>query len=214
MSLASRVDALEDRLFALEVAVQKLTEVVLGSEPSEYLLVEDLPREEASVSGLGPNPSPAFPPPARPRSGGSSRAAASSSEGPIGFSPEPRRSGSSAPSASGVPAPSTDGRSFSPRARAAACREIGLFLRRAKNGEHRGASGRDRLPGASRYWVVVRNFSGEELHPVGIFSRFSDCKSLVKRGSDLGDSVCIGLPSRGDVIAVLNAADIPLPDSW
>ena len=48
-------------------------------------------------------------------------------------------------------------------------------------------------------------------NPVGIYSRFSDCKSLVKRGVDLGDSVCIGLPSRGDVIAVLNAADIPLP---
>ena len=50
--------------------------------------------------------------------------------------------------------------------------------------------------GGSRYWIVTRDFKGELLHPVGIYARFGDCKALVKRGSDLGASVCIGVPSR------------------
>ena len=213
MSLASRVDSLEDRLFALEVAVQRLSELVLGSDSQEYLLVDEPSRDEARSSGLGPSPATSRALTPRP-SAGLSRAAASSSQGPLGFSPESRPLGFSAPSAGGVPASPPDSRALTPRARAAACREIGLFLRRARDGEHRGASGRDRLAGSSRYWVVVRDFSGVLQEPVGIYSRFADCKSLVKRGVDLGDSVCIGLPSRGDVIAVLNAADIPLPDGW
>ena len=61
---------------------------------------------------------------------------------------------------------------------------------------------------------MVRDFSGNLQEPVGIYSRCGDCKSLVKRGSDLAESVCIGLPSRGDVIAVLDSAGIPLPDRW
>ena len=191
----------------------KLSELVLGTESPEFLLVDEPSREESRSSGLGPNPAGSRP--LSPRSSaGLSRAAASSSQGPLGFSPGPRPLGFSTPSAGGVPASPPDTRALTPRARAAACREVGLFLRRARDGEHRGASGRDRLPGASRYWVVVRDFAGVLQNPVGIYSRFSDCKSLVKRGVDLGDSVCIGLPSRGDVIAVLNAADIPLPDSW
>ncbi|CAE7925949.1 DNAJ1, partial [Symbiodinium necroappetens] len=50
--------------------------------------------------------------------------------------------------------------------------------------------------------VLLAERSGcEDFNPVRVYSRFADCKALVKVGSDLGDSVCVGLPSRGDVIA-------------
>ena len=105
-------------------------------------------------------------------------------------------------------------RTLTANERAAACREIGLFLRRCLAGEHRGASGRDRIPQASRYWLVLRDFAGANLEPAVVCHRFADCARLCKRGSDLGDSICIGLPARQDIIAVAAAVDVALPASW
>ena len=50
--------------------------------------------------------------------------------------------------------------------------EVGRFLRRCVNGEARGTSSRDRLPLASRYWIVVRTFEGQTLSPPTVCSRF------------------------------------------
>ena len=98
--------------------------------------------------------------------------------------------------------------------RAAACREIGLFLRRALSGQHRGTSGRDRLQLQSRLWLVVRTFEGNECSPAIVCTKFSECAALCKRGSDCGDSVFVGLPARRDVLAVAAAAQLTLPASW
>ena len=89
--------------------------------------------------------------------------------------------------------------------------EIGLFLRKCLSNE---ASGRDWLGTASRYWLVLRDFEGRDLSPPFVCNRFSGCAELCKRGSDLGDSVCIGLPVRQDVIAVAAAAGVDLPRRW
>ncbi|OLQ06696.1 Coiled-coil domain-containing protein 147 [Symbiodinium microadriaticum] len=86
------------------------------------------------------------------------------------------------------------------------CESVGLFLKRCLNGEHRGASGRDRLPLASRLWIVVRGFDGTVYNPPRIFSRFSSCKPIVKRGSDTGDSIFVDLPAHKDVVLCLRAA--------
>ncbi|CAE7781763.1 unnamed protein product, partial [Symbiodinium necroappetens] len=87
----------------------------------------------------------------------------------------------------------------SDRDRVGICKRVGEFLRRALDGGHRGVSGRDSLELASRHWVVIRDFQGRVHSPPLVFSRFSDCKALVKRGQDVGDSVFIGLPSKGDI---------------
>ena len=198
--------------------MQRLIALVGDADSSDFQLVPESPRPEPRLSGLGARPSLVYSPSPsgslRFRSSAAASASAAPTDLPLGFSPDPRPLGSSVPADSSAPAAARSTRGISPRSRGAACREIGLFLKRARDGEHRGVSGRDRLPDASRYWVVVRDFSGNLLEPVGIFSRFGDCKGLVKRGSDLGNSVFIGLPSRGDVIAVLDAAGIPLPDRW
>ncbi|CAE7507505.1 unnamed protein product [Symbiodinium necroappetens] len=59
--------------------------------------------------------------------------------------------------------------------------EVGLFLRRCLNGEPRGTSSRDRLQLASR--------------------------PFVKQGSDCGDSIFVGLPTKGDIKKALLAGD-------
>ena len=208
MSLADRVAALETQVSLLQASVQRLAAAIENSS-SEFVLVGSprssrpetrrsgsaplSPRSETRPSGSAQAPAPTTP----------ARSSQRSAEtlGSLGFSPDPRPSGSREVA-------------LTPRSRGAACREVGLFLRSATDGAHRGPSGRERLPGGSRYWIVTRDYDGELLDPVGVFTRFADCKALVKRGSDLGASVCIGVPSRGDLIAVCAAAGIALPSQW
>ena len=56
-------------------------------------------------------------------------------------------------------------------------REVGLFLRRSLSGQHRGSSGRDACPLASRYWIVVRDFDGVVYSPPRVFARWSSGKA-------------------------------------
>ena len=189
MSISSRVSALEREVAELRVLVSRLAAQLEGSEGSSFDLVP-----------------PNTPSPARPSQHTLSPTSANQ-RSQAAFSPAARATASTS-------APLAGAASSSSSSRGAACREIGLFLRRCLAGEHRGQSGRDRLPGGSRFWLVARDYSGVVFSPVRVFSRFADCKQIVKVGSDLGESVCIGLPSRGDVIAVCAAADLLLPPQW
>ncbi|CAE7731831.1 unnamed protein product [Symbiodinium sp. CCMP2592] len=92
--------------------------------------------------------------------------------------------------------------------RDSACREIGLWITRNLRGEHRGASGRDRIQQASRYWVVFRDFEGRDVSPPSAYSSFGAAKAVCKRGAECGRSVFIGLPEEEDVDgAVLEPRD-------
>ena len=117
---------------------------------------------------------------------------------------------SAAPAASGRGQPASD-RVLTWVERERICDEIALWVLRALNGQHRGTSNRDQIPLASRIWVVARNFEGEDLNPVQVFSTFSACREVVKRGSELGDSVFIGLPSQREAIRVVLAAGLTWP---
>ena len=100
------------------------------------------------------------------------------------------------------------------QARAAACCEIGLFLCRCLAGVHGGASGRVGIAQASRYWIVARDYHNRDLQLVVVATRFSEVARLCKQGTECSDSVFVGAPSRGDVIAVAAAADLLLPAGW
>ena len=91
------------------------------------------------------------------------------------------------------------------------CKRVGEFLRRALDGGHRGVSGRDSLELASRHWVVIRDFQGRVHSPPLVFRASLTAKALVKRGQDVGDSVFIGLPSKGDIKVALQAGGFELP---
>ena len=49
--------------------------------------------------------------------------------------------------------------------REAICDEIAAFIRRSLAGDHRVASGRDRIPLPSRIWLVFKDFNGETYRP-------------------------------------------------
>ena len=91
------------------------------------------------------------------------------------------------------------------------CKRVGEFLRRCLAGEHRGTSSRDQLGLASRFWIVVRTFDGTVCQPPRVFSKFGSCKPLVKRGSDVGDSIFVGLPAYKDVLGCLKAGGFEEP---
>lgn len=112
---------------------------------------------------------------------------------------------------SGTPAPE-GGQSWSERERIA--REVGQFLRRALEGSPRGTSGRDRIRVASRLYIICRDIQGTCYNPPVVCSRFSRVKELCFRGSEVGDSVFIGLPSQREVTVCLEAARLQVPATF
>lgn len=112
---------------------------------------------------------------------------------------------------SGYPA-SVTSQSWGERERIAA--EVGGFLRRALEGGPRGTSGRDRIKAASRLYIVARDIQGREYNPPVICNRFSRVKELCFVGSEVGDSVFVGLPSQREVLVCLEAAGLQVPTSF
>ena len=94
------------------------------------------------------------------------------------------------------------------------CRRVGAYLRRAVSGEHRGSSSRDLLLQASRYWIVVQSFEGRRFDPPRVFCKFGSCKQLVKKGSECGASVFVGLPAQSDVYLALEAGGFGRPSAF
>lgn len=87
-------------------------------------------------------------------------------------------------------------------------REVGGFLARAVRSEYRGSSGREKIPLASRFWLVARSFHGEVLNPIRVFSKWGLAKELVKRGSECGESVFVGLPSQREIGCAIAASGL------
>ena len=91
------------------------------------------------------------------------------------------------------------------------CDEIAEWFQRCIRGEHRGSSGRDRIPLASRVWIVAKDFDGFLYRPCQVFHTFGECKHLVKRGSECGESVFIGVPSEREARRIVSAAQLGWP---
>ncbi len=93
------------------------------------------------------------------------------------------------------------------------CEQIGVWLARGLVGDHRGASGRDRLHLSSRVWIVARDFVGQDYNPIVVCNSFHACKILVKRGESCGESLFIGLPSKREAKIVASVAGLEWPDA-
>ena len=91
------------------------------------------------------------------------------------------------------------------------CDGIAAWVQRSLRGEHRGTSGRDQIPLGNRVWLVFRDIAGTEFRPVRVYHTFAEAKSLVKRGSDSGDSIYVGLPSEREArrVAVISGVGWP-----
>ena len=160
MSLEFRVQHLEDLVVALRQEAAELKARLTPRSGASFDLVSSA--EASSRVPAAANAVPASPPRVF-------RSNASSPAPTVGFRPTPRQESARA--------------SVTPVEHLAACREIGLVLRRAFEGAHRGPSGRDRIPLASRLWLVARDCQGEDLVPAVVCHKFS-VRCLCKRGAD------------------------------
>ena len=127
-------------------------------------------------------------------------------------SPRPLRAGE-APSSAASSRPSTAASGLSELRREAA-EDVGRFIRRCLDGGHRGLSGRERVKLASRVYIVARTFEGRDLCPPVVANTFAQVTHLCKREGQLGESVCVGLPSLAEAqIAVETAGLVWRPPS-
>lgn len=110
---------------------------------------------------------------------------------------------SAGPSSSTGQTATGDGQPWAEREVLAA--KVGRFLRAALTGGHRGESGHKEILAGSRFWIVVRGYSGELYSPVRVFGRRALAERLVKKGGLVGDSVFVGLPSKREVQRAIEA---------
>ena len=89
---------------------------------------------------------------------------------------------------------------------------VGLWLRRALEGGHRGNSGRHRIPESSNLYIVCRDFEGRVFEePAKVLTSFSEVKKLCCRRGEWGSSVFVGLPSAREVEIALGAGRFGSP---
>ena len=89
-------------------------------------------------------------------------------------------------------------------------KQIGLWIRRALEGNYRGLSGRELLPGGSRYHFIARSFSGEVFDTARVVSPWAVAERVVKYRGDTGDLVLVGLCRWEDRIVVVQWARLGL----
>ena len=98
--------------------------------------------------------------------------------------------------------------------REAICDRIGAFFISALEGRHRGNSGREEIPCASRFRIVARDHSGQIYTPVKVLRSWTSCKALVcPGGADPADSVLVGVPSEREARRVVHAAHLEWPQA-
>jgi len=100
-----------------------------------------------------------------------------------------------------------------PPARVEAAQQVGRWLRRGLNQEHRGLSGREKIDLASKVYIVVKDISGTVFDPPKILSSWANTKLLVSVDKQLGDSLFVGLPSKSEARIALSAAGLKIPDA-
>ena len=99
------------------------------------------------------------------------------------------------------------------RGRRILAEEIGRFLRRAAEGEHRGTSGRDRLKLQNRIYVILAGFDGILLAEPRVESSFAVVKAICKRGADCGSSIFVGFATKWEAKIALETGRFFVPSS-
>jgi len=96
---------------------------------------------------------------------------------------------------------------LSDEARTLLAHRIGRWVTLALAG-HRGVeSGRSKNKLGSRLWLVFKDFEGTVFNPARVFDAWNKAKPLVKWEDELGDSLCIGMPTMWE-------AKITSKDFW
>lgn len=96
-------------------------------------------------------------------------------------------------------------------ARQAIAGEIGAWVKRALRGQRQGLSGRERIIQSSRYYLVFKDFDSVIYNPPRVYSTWADCKAVVTRHRQSGDSIYLGLPTQEEARIVCSAAGVRVP---
>lgn len=88
---------------------------------------------------------------------------------------------------------------------------IGAWVRRCLRAEPRGLSGREKVPLASKFYLVVRTFDQVVHNPPLVFSSWAEAKAVCYNRGQPGDSIFVGLPSKAEVRVVITTALLELP---
>ena len=98
--------------------------------------------------------------------------------------------------------------------REAGARDIGAYLKRCLEGQHRGESGRDQINRLqSRVYIVVRDFDRKVCNPPLLLKAFTEVRSLCNRDGNCGESIFIGVPSFHEASFAVLGAGLQWPPS-
>ena len=91
-------------------------------------------------------------------------------------------------------------------------REIGWFIKRALEGDHRRLSGREKLKGLqNRCYIIVRDFKGQVYDPVLLVRAYSKVRNLCQENGSWGDSVFVGFASTQEASVAASTAGFSWP---
>jgi hypothetical protein len=105
-------------------------------------------------------------------------------------------------------APPAPAGAVSEEERRVVAQEVGRFLRAQLDGRLSGPSGRDKVALPNRVYIVCRDIEGRLYDPPLILDRFYEVRNLCKRGASFGNSIFVGLPSRWEARAAVEAASL------
>ena len=93
-----------------------------------------------------------------------------------------------------------------------AASSIGAWVKRCLAGELRGLSGREKIPLASKYYLVFRSADLATHNPPLVYTTWRDTKAKVYTGDNQpGDSIFIGLPTKAEARLVVQGAGFSEP---
>lgn len=125
---------------------------------------------------------------------------------PLGASPDTLRASTSSVAISACGFPPTEAERYQ------VAEELGAFLRRSLDGDHRGPSGRDKIKLSNRLYILCRDINGQVYNPPRLFKSFTALKPLVKDSAgQCKDSVFIGVPSQWEARIVIRSAGLEVP---
>ena len=96
--------------------------------------------------------------------------------------------------------------------RVALAKEIGDFVVRSLDGQHRGSSGWSRLNLASRLYVIFADFEGVRFAPPRVVRTFAEAAALCKRGASCGAAIFVGFPSQWEARIAVERTGLVWPN--
>ena len=98
-----------------------------------------------------------------------------------------------------------------PADRVRAAEKIGAWIKRCLQNEHRGLSGREEIPLATKLYIVVRDIRGTLYNPPRVCNSWAETKLLCCLDKQFGDNIFVGLPTKAEARIAVCSADLEVP---